>query len=1367
MPHTQLALLARWDPGGRGYVVFARVLKPAGHFVSGVTLVATAATTLALLPAASAFAADGTVTPTPTSAPNTGTRSISFKTSDTWLAQPAPTVTVARHGVPSDSLKVSNVTVTGGTVSGDVVKADVDFIMANTGPYDVTINGTTAGPPPTPNTTDSCQGCLLVTSPLTVTSASPNRIQASGTSDSSATVVVSGTGFAKGSTLSIVDVANNPAPGVSVSDTSPATANTGTKITKVVKVAQGSPGGTYDVRVTQTDGTFQVCAGCFAVDPAMQVDSVSPLSMQVGSSGQTVTINGSGFASDAVATFKHTDDGSAASEITIGSQSVSTDHTTITLNNVSISSGASPRHFDIYISSKSESVNDVFKDRFQTVAPPKPASVSYDSNPNGQGDYGQGAGTSASLYSKPVFLTVHGSGFVADTPASSGAPASPGTRVTISPDGGLNYDINNETATTTTVQIPLTIDATAPTGSRTLTVTNPDGSSTTCNNATNVTANTCVLSIAAAPAITKISPPSLSVGQTGNITITGTGFDASTDKNRLVIAGSTVNSVTPASSTSITANVTASSTSGPENVTLSNPTDNGVTTCPNCFNVDSLVVSSFTPTTHDNNGDVTLDIKGSDFDPATVSVTLEMPATNGRPEIDVPGKTQSSPAPTATEFTAVVPLKGAEPGAYEVVVTNGGTKPGTGTASDPFTVTDANSGPTISAVKPSTLPSGSSDQTVEIDGSDFYPHTAVSFSFPANGGGSVTVKSVNYVNSGKLTVVVDVAGGVTSTQNGTVTVTNTDGKHASSAFTITPAPSMSSTVSPASQSLNTTQFTMTFGANNAQNGATVDFPGASFLNAGPTTISAADSSTPKGFNQKVTTTVTIGPNPTAGTYDVRLTNPDHGTASCVQCFTLTAVPPGAPTGVTGTSGNQQVTVSWSAPNNNGTRIDSYTITTSPGGSKTTVSAPDANSQPPTSGTVTGLTNGTAYTFTVTAHNAGGNGPASASSAPVTPVAKPNAPTNVTATAGDTKATVSWTAPTPASGDSIKDYVVKTNPNGPTVTVAAGTTSTDVTGLTNGTSYSFTVVVEFTSGATADSAPSNAVTPFGKPSAPTNVTASSSDGKSVTVSWTASNDNGATIDSFTVTASPGGKTVTVTGSASSAPATTATVDGLSNGGTYTFTVVAHNKAGSSPASAASNSVTLSTPAPTTLTLSSTAGHLVSGHAFTLGGSLTSGSGSAVAGATISVSARLDSGQTITVGSTTTGSDGRWIMSVRPTHNATYTASFAGNSQYAPATSSSGRVTVAPKVTIAAAGVSHHATALAVTGSVSPNKAGRTVRLIAVRSNGVRKTFTATLTGRSAYKFKVKLGKGKWRLVVRIGRTSGNTAGQSAAKSVKRT
>ena len=92
-----------------------------------------------------------------------------------------------------------------------------------------------------------------------------------------------------------------------------------------------------------------------------------------------------------------------------------------------------------------------------------------------------------------------------------------------------------------------------------------------------------------------------------------------------------------------------------------------------------------------------------------------------------------------------------------------------------------------------------------------------------------------------------------------------------------------------------------------------------------------------------------------------------------------------------------------------------------------------------------------------------------------------------------------------------------------------------------------------------------------PAAPTAVT----DGRQhvATVSWTAPANGGSTITSYTVTPFIG-TTATATTVSGSPPATSTTVSGLTNGTTYTFKVTATNGVGTGPASAASNTVTLS-------------------------------------------------------------------------------------------------------------------------------------------------------------------------------------------------
>ncbi|MEL4471575.1 Ig-like domain-containing protein [Shewanella algae] len=87
---------------------------------------------------------------------------------------------------------------------------------------------------------------------------------------------------------------------------------------------------------------------------------------------------------------------------------------------------------------------------------------------------------------------------------------------------------------------------------------------------------------------------------------------------------------------------------------------------------------------------------------------------------------------------------------------------------------------------------------------------------------------------------------------------------------------------------------------------------------------------------------------------------------------------------------------------------------------------------------------------------------------------PGAPTSVNAVASDASATVSFSAPASTGGAAISSYTVTSSPGGFT---ASGTGSPlTVSGLSNGTDYSFTVSASNTAGTGPASSPSNTVTP---------------------------------------------------------------------------------------------------------------------------------------------------------------------------------------------------------------------------------------------------------------------------------------------------
>jgi len=91
--------------------------------------------------------------------------------------------------------------------------------------------------------------------------------------------------------------------------------------------------------------------------------------------------------------------------------------------------------------------------------------------------------------------------------------------------------------------------------------------------------------------------------------------------------------------------------------------------------------------------------------------------------------------------------------------------------------------------------------------------------------------------------------------------------------------------------------------------------------------------------------------------------------------------------------------------------------------------------------------------------------------------RPDAPTIVIAIAGDAQATVSYTAPSSNGGSEITSYTATSSPGGLTATVnQSGSGDITVTGLTNDTSYTFTVTATNAIGTSVASAASNSVTP---------------------------------------------------------------------------------------------------------------------------------------------------------------------------------------------------------------------------------------------------------------------------------------------------
>ena len=218
-----------------------------------------------------------------------------------------------------------------------------------------------------------------------------------------------------------------------------------------------------------------------------------------------------------------------------------------------------------------------------------------------------------------------------------------------------------------------------------------------------------------------------------------------------------------------------------------------------------------------------------------------------------------------------------------------------------------------------------------------------------------------------------------------------------------------------------------------------------------------------------------------------------GTAGAGRWFQITQTsaapgPPGTPLDVIATGGGTLPTavVSWS-PAQVAQPVTSYTVHNSFASNGQLL--PDAlvtplagGLYPPTS-TAISVAQNVAYQFQISASNAQGSSALSALSNTIPlGAAIPGAPTSVSAVAGDTQASVSWTAPVNTNGSIVTSYTVTALANGvpsSSVTVAAtaaNNASTLISGLTIGVAYTFTVHGTSVGGDGPESGPSTPITP---------------------------------------------------------------------------------------------------------------------------------------------------------------------------------------------------------------------------------------------------------------------------------------------------
>ena len=350
-----------------------------------------------------------------------------------------------------------------------------------------------------------------------------------------------------------------------------------------------------------------------------------------------------------------------------------------------------------------------------------------------------------------------------------------------------------------------------------------------------------------------------------------------------------------------------------------------------------------------------------------------------------------------------------------------------------------------------------------------------------------------------------------------------------------------------------------------------------------------------------------------------------------------------------------------------------------------------------------------------------------------------------------------------TGTGFRAGATVTFPASSGVVVQSGKTATMSNG---GTTLTVPIAVTRTTAAAIDVTATNTNTDFGSvsctgclgvaitPSRPTGALATKS-GTSATVQWnavTAPNDGGAPVTGYTVTVTSPANTGIAPQSLGPG-ATSTTFNNLADGTDYVFGITVTNAA-----MLTSKAAVASTSRLAKLTLNAGATHVISGQSVRLFGRLLTASGVPIAGESVVVHHRSDSGGQGTVGDVTTDVSGRWSLITRPRVNQTYTASYAGDGTNEAATSGGKRVIANARVTIHGSASQNGVT---IYGRVAPNKAGETVRLVAIDQNGqLHHLGRQFLTGESRYRFHHAMPDPRWRLQVRIGPTGGNGAGRSS-------
>ncbi len=242
--------------------------------------------------------------------------------------------------------------------------------------------------------------------------------------------------------------------------------------------------------------------------------------------------------------------------------------------------------------------------------------------------------------------------------------------------------------------------------------------------------------------------------------------------------------------------------------------------------------------------------------------------------------------------------------------------------------------------------------------------------------------------------------------------------------------------------------------------------------------------------------------------------------------------PGAPENFSATPGDGTAVISFVKPTgSNGAPVAKYRVEAVLNNVVVASKEVPTNSENVYSASFDGLNNGETYTIQIYSVSLVGDSEPLIGT--VRPVAKPLAPAIVSVIPGNKQVEVKFSAPANAAQAPVASYIVTASPGEQSVTVSGDLLSAVVSGLTNGTSYTFTVVAQNAAGTSDPSAPSEAAVPKGPSTGSGGGGGSAPQGEKITLDVNDGSGKGSVVASATIertTRSDGGKKdeVTLTG-----------------------------------------------------------------------------------------------------------------------------------------------------------------------------------------------------------------------------------------------